>query len=45
MDKDAVDHVICGGAMEGHKLQKEVNYSHGRGRILKSFMPTGTKMC
>lgn len=26
-DQEVLDYVICGGAMEGHALQKEVNYS------------------
>jgi len=25
--KDVLDYVVCGGAMEGHRLQKEVNFS------------------
>lgn len=25
-DNEIIDYVICGGAMEGHALQKEVNY-------------------
>lgn len=27
VDKSVLDYVVCGGAMEGHKLQKEVNFS------------------
>ena len=26
-DEELLDYVVCGGAMEGHKLQKEVNFS------------------
>lgn len=26
-EKNVLDYVICGGALEGHKLQKEVNFS------------------
>ena len=26
-DKSIIDFVVCGGAMEGHELQKEVNFS------------------
>ncbi len=26
-DKSLLDSIVCGGAMEGHKLQKEVNFS------------------
>ena len=26
-EADVVDFIVCGGAMEGHKLQKEVNFS------------------
>lgn len=33
-EHDLVDYIVCGGAMEGHQLQKEVNFSdtlvHGR---------------